>query len=52
MSKRCAGCDREVKSSKIDVTMPYEDGGNSFAYWRCPYCGYENILEGYGDDDD
>ena len=35
-----------------ELTLPWEDGDNKYAYVRCPYCGYENIKYGYGEDDD
>ena len=44
----CCGC-----SFKGAVrTLPWEDGDNPYAYVTCPNCGYENIEEGFGEDDD
>jgi DNA-directed RNA polymerase subunit RPC12/RpoP len=34
------------------LTLPWEDGNNAFAYVTCPHCGYQTILDGYGEDDD
>ena len=44
----CAGCGRELKGT---LTLPWEDGYNPEAYVRCKYCGYENTVYGYGEDD-
>lgn len=46
----CLKCGQEIK--RAILTLPWEDGDNPYAYVRCPYCGYENIQAGYGEDDD
>ena len=35
-----------------ELILPWEDGDNSCAYVICPHCGCENIVYGYGEDDD
>ena len=50
MTIRCASCDRSISNGEL--TLPWEDGDNSYAYVTCPYCRYENIVEGFGEDDD
>ena len=34
------------------LTLPWEDGDNTYAYVTCPHCGYKSIRYGYGEDDD
>lgn len=43
----CWGC--SLKGTVL--TLPWEDGYNSYAYVTCPSCGYENIEEVFGEDD-
>ncbi len=50
MIDRCASCGRSILSGEL--TLPWEDGDNAYAYVTCPYCGFENIQEGFGADDD
>ena len=50
MEKTCASCGKDVR--KPVLIMPWENGDNPNAYWECPYCGYENIVYGFGEDDD
>lgn len=45
----CDSCGQSL--DKAVLVLPWEDGDNPYAYARCKYCGYENILEGYGEDD-
>lgn len=46
----CIQCQHSLKGAC--VTLPWEDDDNPYAYIKCPSCGYENIVEGYGEDDD
>lgn len=48
--KTCESCGQPL--NKGVLTLPWEDGDNPYAYVQCPYCGYKNIMEGYGSDDD
>ena len=41
------GCPLE----KLELTLPWEDGDNDYAYVICPDCGAKIILDGYGEDD-
>ena len=50
MNDYCVCCGRSLKNGTL--TLPWEDGDNKYAYVTCPYCGEENIQEGYGEDDD
>jgi ribosomal protein S27E len=34
------------------MTLPWEDGNNPYTYVKCPNCGEENTLYGFGEDDD
>lgn len=47
---RCIICGESITGKSL--TLPWEDGDNPDAYVRCPNCGYENIVYGYGEDDD
>lgn len=46
----CECCGRSLRSGEL--TLPWEDGDNTYAYATCPHCGTENIQYGYGEDDD
>lgn len=46
----CIECEMSLAGG--DLTLPWEDGDNPCAYVRCPHCGTENIVYGYGEDDD
>jgi DNA-directed RNA polymerase subunit RPC12/RpoP len=46
----CVNCQESLDGATL--TLPWEDGDNPYAYVRCPHCGYENIMDGYGEDDD
>lgn len=35
-----------------DLTLPWEDGDNRYAYVTCPHCGWNSVQYGYGEDDD
>jgi DNA-directed RNA polymerase subunit RPC12/RpoP len=47
----CDNCQQEFSRERLVLTLPWEDGNNPNAYWTCPYCGYKNIVYGYGEDD-
>ncbi len=47
---RCRNCGQIMK--KGTSSLPYENGNNSYATMRCEHCGYENIFDGFGFDDD
>ena len=44
----CINCQKSLQGGVL--TLPWEDGDNEYAYVTCPYCRYENIVEGYGED--
>lgn len=46
----CANCQHSLEHGVFN--LPWEDGDNPYAYVSCPNCGYENILDGFGEDDD
>lgn len=46
----CVSCGWPLEGG--DLTLPWEDGDNEFAYIICPHCGAENTVYGYGEDDD
>ncbi|WP_086825720.1 hypothetical protein [Streptomyces sp. NRRL B-24572] len=48
-SGSCGACQSSLSGG--DSYLPYESGGNSYAYIKCPSCGYENIRDGFGEDD-
>ena len=48
--KICLNCARRIEGAVS--SFPWEAGNNPYAYVRCPYCGYKNIQDGYGEDDD
>lgn len=45
----CENCGQSLKGSEFSA--PWEDGDNEYAYVRCKYCGYKNIVYGFGGDD-
>lgn len=45
----CMECGKSLVNE--DVILPWEEGGNPNAFIRCPRCGFENIVYGYGEDD-
>ena len=46
----CESCGQSLEGG--DLTLPWEDGDNPYAYVTCPHCRYKNIRYGYGEDDD
>lgn len=46
----CENCGQSLARGVL--TLPWEDGNNPYAYVTCPYCGHENTVYGYGEDDD
>ncbi|MBQ3802722.1 MAG: hypothetical protein II845_03400 [Oscillospiraceae bacterium] len=46
----CINCGQPLNGAAL--TLPWEDGDNPNAYVTCPRCGYENIVYGFGEDDD
>lgn len=46
----CPACGLPLDGGSL--TLPWEDGDNACAYVTCPHCGYQTILDGYGEDDD
>ncbi len=48
--RTCISCGQSLERGKL--VLPWEDGDNPSAYVRCPHCGYENIMAGFGEDDD
>ena len=46
----CPYCGRSLRGGEL--TLPWEDGDNASAYVRCPHCGVEVYLDGFGEDDD
>jgi len=34
-----------------EMTLPWEDGNNPYAYVTCGSCGHENTAYGFGEDD-
>lgn len=50
MADVCDNCRKSISNGSL--TLPWEDGDNPNAYIRCPHCGYENVVYGYGEDDD
>lgn len=46
----CENCQQSL--SGRDLTLPWEDGDNAYAYVTCPHCGHENTKYGFGGDDD
>ncbi|WP_407272442.1 hypothetical protein [Radiobacillus sp. PE A8.2] len=46
----CENCQQSL--SRGDLTLPWEDGDNAYAYVTCPHCRYDNIKYGFGEDDD
>ena len=46
----CECCGRSLRGGEL--TLPWEDGDNAYAYVTCPHCGAENTQYWYGEDDD
>lgn len=46
----CERCGRPLDNGEL--TLPWENGDNPYAYVTCPYCGAKNTQDGYGEDDD
>lgn len=46
----CIRCQQSLAGGFL--TLPWQDGDNENAYITCPHCGYDNIVYGYGEDDD
>lgn len=46
----CENCGQSLDRGVL--TLPWEDGNNPYAYVTCPYCGHENTVCGYSEDDD
>lgn len=46
----CETCHRFLEGGEL--TLPWEDGDNKYAYVTCPYCGWNNVQYGYGEDED
>ena len=49
--KTCESCQQDFYSERLNLKLPWEDGNNAYAYWRCPNCGHKNTEYGYGEDD-
>lgn len=47
--RECISCQGSLSDG--EVTLPWEDGDNAYAYTICRQCGFENILDGFGEDD-
>ena len=50
MNETCVCCGALLR--KGNLTLPWADGDNEYAYITCTNCGEENIVYGYGEDDD
>lgn len=46
----CENCGQSLAGEAL--TLPWEDGDNPNAYVTCRYCGHENNLYCYDEDDD
>lgn len=46
----CECCGKSLRGGEL--TLPWEDGDNAYAYVTCPHCHAENTQYGYGEDDD
>ncbi len=44
-------CENCWQSLSGELTLPWEDGGNPYAYITCRRCGHENTAYGFGEDD-
>ena len=51
MKEECISCQREFDRSRLNLIMPWQEGSNPNAFWRCSSCGCENIEYGFGEDD-
>lgn len=47
--KDCENCQRSLAGAEL--TLPWEDGDNPYAYVTCRGCGHKNTLYGFGEDD-
>jgi len=45
----CESCGQSL--SRGEISAPWEDGDNTYAYIKCPYCDHRNIKYGWGGDD-
>ena len=49
--EKCSNCGKSLSGG--DLTLPWADGNNKYAYVICPHCRCKNILYGFaGQDDD
>ena len=46
----CECCGKSLRGGEL--TLPWEDGDNAYAYVTCPHCHAENTQYGYGEDVD
>jgi len=46
----CENCGQSLDRGVL--VLPWGAGDNPTAYVRCPYCGHQNTVYGYGEDDD
>lgn len=46
----CINCQQSLSGG--DLTLPWEDGNNKYAYVICLHCRCKNIIYGFGEDDD
>ncbi|MGG7212875.1 hypothetical protein ACQPUY_04570 [Clostridium nigeriense] len=47
---KCSNCQKSLSGG--DLTLPWENGGNKYAYVICPHCRCKNILYDFGGQDD
>jgi RNase P subunit RPR2 len=45
----CESCQRSLAGAEL--TLPWEDGNNPYAYATCPSCGHHTTMYGFGEDD-
>ena len=45
----CENCQQPLTGGEL--TLPWEDGDNPYAYITCRWCGHENAAYGFGEDD-
>lgn len=45
----CESCQQSLAGAEL--TVPWEDGNNPYAYITCRICGHENTAYGFGEDD-
>ena len=46
----CENCHLSLENAEL--TLPWEDGDNRYAYVTCLHCGWKTIQYGYGEDDE